>query len=76
VKVVQLRQSLVRSGCAQEVDVLVGIVLAEGQLVDLLLAAQQMRVALEQALLQVVEDRHAQRLHAQSNSSRMYALAA
>lgn len=75
-KIVQLRQSLLRGGCAQEVDVLVGVVLAEGQLVDLLLAAQQMRVALEQALLQVVENRYAQRLHAQSTSFKMYALAA
>ena len=75
-KIVHLGQSLLRGGCAQEVDVLGGVVLAEGKLVDLLLAAQQMRVALEQALLKVVEDGHAQRLHTQSTSSQMYALAA
>lgn len=74
VKVVHLGQSLVGCGGAQEVHVVVGVVLAEGELVDLLLAAQQMGVALEEALLQVIEDRHAQRLHSQPTSSQTYAL--
>jgi hypothetical protein len=76
VKVVDLGQPLVGRGGAEEVHVFVGVVLAVGELVDLLLAGEEVGVALEEALLQVVEDGHAQRLHSQPTSLQTYALAA
>ena len=73
-KIVHLRQSLLRSGGAQELDILVGAILAESELIDFFLAAKQVRISLEEALLEVVEDGHAKRLHSQTAFNGRYAL--
>jgi hypothetical protein len=74
VKIVDLGEALVGGGGAEEVDVLVGTVLAEGEFVDLLLAAEEVGVALEEALLEVVEDGHAERFDAETAWEEGYAL--
>lgn len=73
-KVVVLRQALVGSGSPQEADILFRVVLAEGKLVDLFLAAQKVRIALEEALLQVVEDGKADWFDLHSTFHSVYAL--
>ncbi len=73
-KIVHLRQPLLRSGGSQEVDIFVGAILAEGELIDFFLAAKQVRISLEEALLEVVEDGHAKRLHSQAALDGKYAL--
>lgn len=55
-KVVDLRQSLLRGRRLQELHVFAWVVLAVGQLVDLLLASKDVCVALEKALFEIVED--------------------
>lgn len=73
-KIVHLRQPLLRSGGPQEIDILIGAILAESEFVDFFLASEQMRIPLEEALLEVVEDGHAKRLHSQTAFHGKYAL--
>ena len=64
VEVVDLGLLLLGERGLEEVEVLARLAVAEDQLVDLLLAVEQGAVALEEALLGVVEDGQAQRLQA------------
>lgn len=66
-KIVDLRQSLLRGRSLEELHVLARVALAVGQLVDLFLAAEDVRIALEKALLEIVEDGQAERLDLQAD---------
>ena len=56
VEIIDFGESLARSRRSQELDVLVWIVLAQIQLVYLLFAGENVGIALEKALLEVVEN--------------------
>ena len=73
VEVVDLGLLLLGERGLEEVEVLARLAVAEDQLVDLLLAVEQGAVALEEALLGVVEDGQAQRLQAHAEWRGAYA---
>lgn len=66
VEIVDFGESLVGGGRLEELDVFFGVVLAVGEFIDLLLAAEEVAVPLEEALAQIVEDGQAQRFHFES----------
>jgi hypothetical protein len=73
VKVVGFRQSLAGGRGPEELHVLGGVVLTEGEFVDFLLAAENVGVTLEEALLDVVVDGQANGFDLHPNLATPYA---
>ena len=57
VKVVMFRQTLMRSRCSQEFDILGWIIFAEGQFVDFFFTSKYVSIALEQTFLDIIVNR-------------------
>lgn len=73
-KIVQFWLSLVWGRCFEEILILIWVLVTKHHLIELFLACKQISIRLEQTLLSVVEYRHADRLHLQSESKQQIRL--